>query len=96
MPEKSRPAFAPDPIPRHLLRGVIGFGLLGSVFLLIPGLHLAALLLALPGLLAPRGPPLCWTAGLIETIAGARIFPACSGRSCMLRPPNPKRNGGMR
>jgi hypothetical protein len=90
MPEKSRPAFASDPIPRHLLRAAIGFGLLGSVFLLIPSLDLAALLLALPGLLALRGPPPWGTAGLIRRSPAGGCRPHALGAAACCAPQIPR------
>ncbi|MGA8745031.1 MAG: hypothetical protein WB507_04105 [Solirubrobacterales bacterium] len=88
MPEESRGPFASASVPRHLLRGAVGFGALGASLGGIPVIGPAALLLAPVGLLALRGCPMCWGAGLIETISGARVKP-----SCTFRPPGPQGNG---
>ena len=96
MPEEGRSAFASASLPRHLLRGAVGFCLLGSALALVPSGGPAALLLAPPGLLALRGCPMCWTAGLIETVSSGRARRTCSAHSCALRSPNPSTNGEPR
>ena len=57
---------------RHLLRGLISFGAFAAAIVLArsPGTASAigSVLLALGGLVALRGCPVCWTVGLIETI----------------------------
>ncbi len=65
MPEPDRGAFASTSVARHLVRGAIGFGLIGSALVLTPSIGPAALLLCAPGMVALRGCPTCWIAGLI-------------------------------
>jgi hypothetical protein len=78
-------AFASTSVAAHLTRGVIGFGLTGSAVALVPSIGPAALLLAAPGLLALRGCPTCWIAGLIQRISAGRLKRTCNGNSCTLR-----------
>jgi hypothetical protein len=61
--------FESPSIAQHLGRGVLGLGLLGASAVWAetqPGLMLLTLPLAL---LALRGCPMCWTLGLVQTIA---------------------------
>ena len=64
----------------HILRGVIGFGVLALAILLgrnadTASVH-ASVTLAIVALIALRGCPVCWTIGLLETLRGkaADIF----------------------
>jgi hypothetical protein len=84
MPDRS--ALASVSIARHLIRGALGFGLIGSAFALTPSIGPAALLLAPPGLVALRGCPMCWIAGLIQTISAGRLQRTCTDVGCTLRP----------
>jgi len=77
MPDSDRSVFAGASFGRHLARGAIGFGLLGSTIALASSIGAVALLLAPAGLLALRGCPVCWTVGLIETIRAGRLRPTC-------------------
>lgn len=79
-----RQAFASTSVPRHLLRGAIGFGALIGSFLLLPVLGPGSLLLAPLGLLALRGCPTCWTIGLIQTISMGRLQRTCVDGQCEL------------
>ncbi len=81
-----RGALASTSVARHLTRGAIGFGLIGSAIALTPSAGPAALLLAPPGLVALRGCPTCWIAGLIETISAGRLQRTCTDNSCTLHP----------
>jgi hypothetical protein len=85
MPDSGRSAFASTSLSRYLGRGVLGFGLLGSAFALIPALGPAALLLAPAGLVVLRGCPACWVARLIETISAGRLQRSCGEDGCGLR-----------
>jgi hypothetical protein len=85
MSEHDRGAFASISVARHLMRGVIGFGLIGSALALTPSFGPAALLLALPGMVALRGCPTCWIAGLVETISAGRLQRTCTDTGCTLR-----------
>ncbi|TXS44820.1 hypothetical protein [Streptomyces sp. t39] len=78
------PDFASSSLPRHLVRGVIGFGgLIGSVALL-PLAGPVGLLLLPVGLLALRGCPVCWAVGLMQTVSRGRLRRACDGDRCTL------------
>jgi hypothetical protein len=79
-------AFAGTSLLRHLTRGVIGFGLIGSALALTPSVGPAALLLAPPGMVALRGCPMCWIAGLAETISAGRVKRTCTEAACTLSP----------
>jgi hypothetical protein len=100
MPENDRGALtdrsplASTSIARHLSRGAIGFGLLGAALALAPSHGPAALLLAPPGLLALRGCPTCWIAGLIETISAGRLRRTCTENGCALVGGEPLRSTG--
>ena len=100
MPENDRGALtdrsplASTSIARHLSRGAIGFGLLGAALALAPSHGPAALLLAPPGLLALRGCPTCWIAGLIETISAGRLRRTCTENGCALVGGEPLRSSG--
>jgi hypothetical protein len=87
MSEHDRGALASSTVARHLMRGAIGFGLIGSALVLTPSHGPAALLLAAPGMVALRGCPTCWIAGLIETISAGRLRRACTGNNCTLAQP---------
>ncbi len=85
MPDDQRGFIASASVARHFTRGLIGFGLIGAAFALTPSLGPASLLLAVPGMVALRGCPMCWIAGLIETISVGRLERACTDTSCGLR-----------
>jgi hypothetical protein len=78
----NRSAFASTSVARHLTRGAIGFVLLGLALALTPSVGPAALLLAPLGMIALRGCPTCWIAGLIETISAGRLQRTCTDTSC--------------
>jgi hypothetical protein len=88
MPDHGRSAAAGTSLARQLTRGAIGFGLIGAALTLTPSAGPAALLLALPGIVALRGCPMCWIAGLIQTISAGRLERACTDDRCTLRPPS--------
>jgi hypothetical protein len=85
MPDRDRSAFASASLPRHLTRGALGFGLIGCALALTPSVGPAALLLTPAGLVTLRGCPMCWTAGLIQTISAGRLKRACSDAGCALQ-----------
>lgn len=91
MPDQDRSALASKSLTRHLTRGVVGFGLIGSAFVLSAIVGPAALLLALPGVVALRGCPTCWIVGLVETLSAGRAQRDCSEDSCTLRLSAPDR-----
>ncbi|MFE3448133.1 hypothetical protein ACFXJ8_04280 [Nonomuraea sp. NPDC059194] len=87
-------SFASTSLPRHLARGVVGFGaLIGSVAL-IPVAGVVSLLLAPVGLLALRGCPTCWTIGLIQTISMGRLKRSCVDGRCELTVARPAGSHG--
>jgi hypothetical protein len=86
MPDHDTSALASSSVIAHLIRGAIGFGLIGSAFALTPSVGPAALLLALPGVVALRGCPTCWIAGLIQTISAGRVKRTCTQTGCTLHP----------
>ncbi len=86
MPDRHQGAHAVTHLVRHLARGAIGFGLVGSAFVLSSSAGPTALLLALPGLVALRGCPMCWIAGLIQAISAGRLERTCTNDSCTPRP----------
>lgn len=73
-------------LPRHLLRGALGFGALIGAFALIPVFGPAALLLAPIGLLVLRGCPMCWIVGLTATVSAGRLRRECVDGRCELVP----------
>jgi hypothetical protein len=84
--ERAGPSLA-----RHLARGALGFGLIGLALALSTRAGPAALLLAPAGLVALRGCPACWIAGLIETISAGRLRRSCGADGCGLRAATPAR-----
>lgn len=76
--------FASTSLPRHLIRGAVGFGALIGSIALIPFVGLLSLVLAPIGLLALRGCPTCWTIGLVQTISRGRLERACVDGRCTL------------
>ena len=76
--------FASASLPKHLVRGVVGFvALVGSVAL-IPVVGPVSLVLLPVGLIALRGCPMCWTIGLMQTISRGRLQRSCEGGQCKL------------
>jgi hypothetical protein len=86
MPERDRRTLAGASITSHLARGAIGFGLIGSGLVLAASQGPAALLLAVPGMVALRGCPTCWLAGLIQIVSAGRLERSCADGACTLVP----------
>jgi hypothetical protein len=86
MPEFNRGTAAGAPVSRHLARGAIGFGLIGSGFVLPMSHGGAALMLVVPGMVALRGCPACWLAGLIQIVSRSRLKRSCNDGACTLTP----------
>ncbi|MGW7681475.1 hypothetical protein ACWGID_12090 [Kribbella sp. NPDC054772] len=76
--------FASTSLPRHLVRGVLGFGSLVAAFALIPVIGPLSLLLLPVALVAFRGCPTCWVVGLIETVSRGRLQRECTDGQCKL------------
>jgi len=68
VPERS--PFASRSVTTHLLRGALGLLLVAFALGSLAAYPLLAVLAGLGGILAWRGCPMCWTLGLIETVAG--------------------------
>jgi hypothetical protein len=84
MPEHDRSALASSTVAAHLARGAIGFGLTGSALALASSHGPVAFLLAAPGIVALRGCPTCWIAGLIETLSAGDLKRTCTENGCTL------------
>lgn len=80
--KRERGALSSVSVARHLARGALGFGLIGAAFALAPSVGPAALALAPLGLIALRGCPTCWIAGLVQTISAGRGRRAYAGDGC--------------
>jgi len=77
-----RPDFASASLPRHLLRGAVGFGAVAAAFGLLPVVGVVALLLVPVGLFALRGCPMCWAIGLLQTVSRGRLRRECADGRC--------------
>lgn len=84
MPDHEHGPLAGASVVRHLVRGALGFGLIGSAVVLISSAGPAALLLVAPGMVALRGCPTCWIVGLLQTISAGRLQRNCSDTGCAL------------
>ncbi|MCB5182605.1 hypothetical protein [Streptomyces antimicrobicus] len=85
--------FASTSVPRHLARGLIGFGLIAGSVALTLFTGPVALLAAPLGLIALRGCPVCWMVGLAQTISRGRLERECVDGACSLvaaRPSGPR------
>ncbi|MBO8202980.1 hypothetical protein ACFW4X_33195 [Streptomyces smyrnaeus] len=80
------PGFASTSLPRHLVRGVVGFGSLTGCFVLLPLVGPISLLLLPIGALALRGCPMCWTVGLVQTLSRGRLQRSCKSGQCKVEP----------
>lgn len=78
------PDFASASLPRHLVRGLIGFGGLTAALALLPVTGPVSLLLLPVGVLALRGCPMCWAIGLVQTISRGRLQRSCEDGRCTL------------
>lgn len=78
------PDFASRSVPRHLVRGAIGFGLIIGSIGLVPVAGPATLLAAPLALIAFRGCPTCWTVGLAQTISRGRLERQCVDGVCTI------------
>ncbi|MCX5199241.1 hypothetical protein OOK31_36080 [Streptomyces sp. NBC_00249] len=78
------PDFASSSLPRHLVRGLIGFGGAIASVALLPTVGPVSLLLLPVGALALRGCPMCWAIGLMQTISRGRLERTCENGQCTL------------
>ncbi|MFI9327851.1 hypothetical protein ACIGZJ_09930 [Kitasatospora sp. NPDC052868] len=83
-PAAPETGFASKSVPRHLARGLLGFGLIIGSIALTPLVGPVVLLAAPLGLVALRGCPACWTIGLAQTISRGRLQRACVDGVCTL------------
>ncbi|MFJ8213733.1 hypothetical protein [Streptomyces sp. NPDC096033] len=81
-----RPDFASASLPRHLVRGALGFGSLALAAVLLPYAWPVSLALLPAGLLALRGCPMCWAVGLAQTLSRGRLRRTCEDGRCTLTP----------
>lgn len=82
--QPAAPDFASKSVPRHLARGVIGFGLIAGSIALVPVAGPVTLLAAPLALIAFRGCPTCWMVGLAQTISRGRLERQCVDGVCTL------------
>jgi hypothetical protein len=85
MSQQTQRTLASRSLPRHLVRGAVGFGAIGAALALTGSLGPGALLLAPLGLVALRGCPTCWILGLVQTISAGRLRRSCTDADCTLR-----------
>lgn len=83
-PAAPETGFASKSVPRHLARGLVGFGLIIGSIALTPLVGPAVLLAAPLGLIPLRGCPACWTIGLAQTISRGRLQRECVDGVCTL------------
>ncbi|GAA1080161.1 hypothetical protein [Kitasatospora arboriphila] len=76
--------YASRSLPRHLVRGVVGFGSLIGAFALVPLIGPVSLILLPVGVVALRGCPMCWTVGLMQTVSQGRLQRSCTDGRCTL------------
>ncbi|MET8296101.1 hypothetical protein ABZW02_18790 [Streptomyces sp. NPDC005180] len=76
--------FASASLPRHLVRGVLGFGSLALAVVLLPYAWPVSVALLPAGLLALRGCPMCWAVGLAQTLSRGRLRRSCEDGRCTL------------
>ncbi|TXC96850.1 hypothetical protein [Streptomyces sp. ISID311] len=89
-------SFASSTIPRHLARGVLGFGALIGAVALLPVLGPASLLLAPAGAITLRGCPMCWAIGLAQTVSRGRLERSCTQGRCKPKiAPPPARHAAL-
>ncbi|MFI8976527.1 hypothetical protein ACIGO9_26825 [Nocardia asteroides] len=82
--------FASASLPRHLLRGALGFGALTGSVVLIPVFGFLSLLLLPVGLFALRGCPTCWAIGLAQSISRGKLERSCADGVCTLSVTRPR------
>ncbi|CAN5561530.1 hypothetical protein BH10ACT10_BH10ACT10_12400 [soil metagenome] len=70
--------FASRSVREHVVRGILGMGLLVAAFALIPSAGAVTLLLAVPAVVLLRGCPTCWALGLAQTRAAAERDADCA------------------
>lgn len=76
--------FASRSVRAHVVRGVLGFGLLGATFAAMPTYGWLALIPLVLAVVALRGCPTCWTIGLMQTISRQERTTVCKDGDCSL------------
>lgn len=83
--------FASKSIFVHLIRGVVGLGAFALAATVAPAHPLLAMAMVPVALVALRGCPMCWTIGLVQTVAarlqGKPAVGLCADGSCALTSP---------
>ena len=74
--------FKSSSVVEHIFRGVLGFGLLAVGLLYSPVLGWWTLAPLVGALVSFRGCPMCWTAGLVETVLHRKGHQGCVDGSC--------------
>ena len=74
--------FKSGSIIEHIVRGVVGFGLLGVGLLYSAALGWWTLVPLVAALVCFRGCPTCWTAGLVATILHRKARKGCVDGFC--------------
>ena len=69
--------FTSTSLKAHLTRGGIGIAFLVGAFFTLPPHPLFAISLAVIGLIALRGCPMCWTLGLIAKLSHRKECTRC-------------------
>lgn len=69
-------------VTEHLLRGLVGFGLLAVALLYSDRLGWFTLAPLAGALVSLRGCPMCWTAGLVDVVFSGKARAACVDGSC--------------
>ncbi|MFJ7150128.1 hypothetical protein ACIQVT_18275 [Streptomyces sp. NPDC100445] len=88
-PAAPGPNYASKSVTRHLVRGVIGFGLVIGSIAMIPVVGPVSLVVAPLALVAFRGCPTCWMVGLAQTISRGRLERECVDGVCTLTRADP-------
>lgn len=70
--------FASRSVREHVVRGILGIGLLLAAFVLIPSVGGISLALAVPAVVLLRGCPTCWVLGLAQTRAAVEREADCA------------------
>ncbi|MEU2064901.1 hypothetical protein [Streptomyces sp. NPDC013455] len=86
--------YASKSVARHLVRGVIGFGLIVGSIAMVPVAGPVTLVAAPLGLVALRGCPTCWAVGLAQTISRGRLERTCVDGVCTLTKADPGKKAG--
>jgi hypothetical protein len=69
-------------VVEHIIRGALGFGLLTVGLIYAPVLGWWTVALLAGALLSFRGCPMCWIAGLVETVLHRKARKGCIDGSC--------------